>query len=92
MIFQCFETVAHILTEHILRLLATHHIVRECAPNIFTMNRISSLLDSGKPVAKLRQWESEGRSVPRFIFCPVTSLASCLNRLRIPYLFYVLKR
>jgi hypothetical protein len=50
-------------TAHVLRLLATHHIIRERAPNIFTMNRISSLLDSGKSTAQLRQWESEGRLV-----------------------------
>jgi hypothetical protein len=48
---------------HILRLLATHHIIRERSPNIFTMNRISSLLDSGKSVAQIRQWESEARLV-----------------------------
>ncbi|KAK0213641.1 hypothetical protein IW262DRAFT_1517270, partial [Armillaria fumosa] len=33
---------------HILRLLATHHILREVAPNVFASNRISSLVDSGK--------------------------------------------
>ncbi|KAK7052486.1 O-methyltransferase [Favolaschia claudopus] len=33
---------------HILRLLATHHILRETAPDVFAVNRISSLLDSGK--------------------------------------------
>src|SRR5438477_10152959 len=33
---------------HILRLLATHHITREVAPNVFANNRISSMLDTGK--------------------------------------------
>ncbi|PBK83977.1 hypothetical protein ARMGADRAFT_1018876 [Armillaria gallica] len=33
---------------HILRLLATHHILREVAPDVFANNRISSLVDSGK--------------------------------------------
>lgn len=33
---------------HILRLLATHHILREVVPDVFTNNRISSLVDTGK--------------------------------------------
>ena len=52
-----------LLSAHVLRLLATHHIIRERAPNIFTMNRISSLLDSGKSVAQLRDWENNSRLV-----------------------------
>ncbi|KAK0200006.1 hypothetical protein DFS33DRAFT_1388306 [Desarmillaria ectypa] len=45
---------------HILRLLATHHILREVAPDVFANNRISSLVDTGKstqeviPEAKFR--------------------------------------
>ncbi|EJD51549.1 O-methyltransferase [Auricularia subglabra TFB-10046 SS5] len=38
----------------ILRLLATRHIFREVAPDVFANNRISSLMDTGKPVAELR--------------------------------------
>ncbi|KAJ7796025.1 hypothetical protein B0H14DRAFT_2228526, partial [Mycena olivaceomarginata] len=38
---------------HILRLLATHHILREAAPDVFAANHISSLVDSGKPLCKL---------------------------------------
>ncbi|KAF7368821.1 O-methyltransferase [Mycena venus] len=38
---------------HILRLLATHHILREAAPDVFAANRISSLMDSGKPLRDL---------------------------------------
>ena len=38
---------------HILRLLATHHIFRELSPNVFTFNRISSLMDSGKTLEEL---------------------------------------
>ncbi|KAJ7348099.1 O-methyltransferase [Mycena albidolilacea] len=38
---------------HILRLLATHHILREAAPDVFAANRISSLIDSGKPLCEL---------------------------------------
>ncbi|KAF8218100.1 hypothetical protein K438DRAFT_2006988 [Mycena galopus ATCC 62051] len=38
---------------HILRLLATHHILREAAPDVFAANRISSLIDSGKPLRDL---------------------------------------
>ncbi|KAF7324950.1 Ich1 protein [Mycena kentingensis (nom. inval.)] len=39
---------------HILRLLATHHLLREVLPDVFASNRISSLIDSGKPLATLQ--------------------------------------
>ncbi|KAJ7196313.1 O-methyltransferase [Mycena haematopus] len=38
------------LLARILRLLATHHIFREVSTDVFANNRISSLLDKGKPV------------------------------------------
>ncbi|EJD40316.1 O-methyltransferase [Auricularia subglabra TFB-10046 SS5] len=38
----------------VLRLLATRHIFREIAPDVFCNNRLSSLLDTGKSVAELR--------------------------------------
>ncbi|KAF7377920.1 O-methyltransferase [Mycena sanguinolenta] len=52
---------------HVLRLLATHHILREAAPDVFAANRISSLIDSGKPLRDLlanpeRKYESIGDS------------------------------
>ncbi|KAI0041475.1 hypothetical protein FA95DRAFT_1548706 [Auriscalpium vulgare] len=34
---------------HNLRLLATHHILLEKTPDVFALNRVSALLDSGKP-------------------------------------------
>jgi len=43
---------------HILRLLSTHHILREVRPGVFTNNRISALLDSGKGSAELGVMES----------------------------------
>lgn len=45
---------------HILRLLATHHILREISPDVFTLNRISSMVDSGKSVAELKEWQDKG--------------------------------
>ncbi|KAE9393796.1 S-adenosyl-L-methionine-dependent methyltransferase [Gymnopus androsaceus JB14] len=33
----------------ILRFLSNHHIFREITPNVFASNRLSSVLDSGKP-------------------------------------------
>ena len=42
------------LIGHILRLLATNHWIRELKPDVFTNNRISSLLDSGKSVEQLK--------------------------------------
>ncbi|KAH0826054.1 hypothetical protein J3R83DRAFT_7341 [Lanmaoa asiatica] len=35
---------------HVLRLLSTHHIFRETAPDTFSLTRVASLLDSGKSV------------------------------------------
>ncbi|KAF8066927.1 O-methyltransferase [Lyophyllum atratum] len=46
---------------HILRLLATHHFIRERSPNVFAINRISSLIDSGKSFEELKRWERDGR-------------------------------
>jgi len=39
---------------HVLRLLATHHIIRECEPDIFALNRVSALLDSGRSFTECR--------------------------------------
>ncbi|CAK5276538.1 unnamed protein product [Mycena citricolor] len=52
---------------HILRLLATHHIVRETAPNVFATNRISSLIDTGKDLKDLlshpeRKYDGDGET------------------------------
>ncbi|KAG2367596.1 hypothetical protein BDR07DRAFT_1393039 [Suillus spraguei] len=38
---------------HPLRLLSTHHILRETAPDTFALTRVASLLDSGKSVADI---------------------------------------
>ncbi|KAF9559940.1 hypothetical protein CPC08DRAFT_665869, partial [Agrocybe pediades] len=45
---------------HILRLLATHHLLRELSPDVFTLNRISSSIDSGKMFADLEQYWKDG--------------------------------
>ncbi|KXN80702.1 Sterigmatocystin 8-O-methyltransferase [Leucoagaricus sp. SymC.cos] len=45
---------------HILRLLATHHIVRELSPDVFTLNRISSTIDTGKNLHDLHRWTADG--------------------------------
>ncbi|KIY72579.1 hypothetical protein CYLTODRAFT_449741 [Cylindrobasidium torrendii FP15055 ss-10] len=39
---------------HCLRLLATHHFLRELSPDVFTNNRISSKLDTGKAVVDIQ--------------------------------------
>ncbi|PIL29530.1 hypothetical protein GSI_08338 [Ganoderma sinense ZZ0214-1] len=46
-------TPAHL--SHILRLLATGHYLREVKPDVFTNNRPSSYIDSGKTVSQLRE-------------------------------------
>ncbi|KAF4566171.1 ich1-like protein [Pleurotus pulmonarius] len=38
---------------HVLRLLATHHILREAQPDVFALNRISSVVDTGKDASWL---------------------------------------
>uniref|UniRef100_A0A8H8CE44 O-methyltransferase C-terminal domain-containing protein n=1 Tax=Psilocybe cubensis TaxID=181762 RepID=A0A8H8CE44_PSICU len=45
---------------HVLRLLATHHILREISPDVFALNRISSMVDSGKSVEELRRFQENG--------------------------------
>ncbi|KAJ7872708.1 O-methyltransferase [Mycena leptocephala] len=39
----------------ILRLLANHHIFTEIQPDVFSSNRLSSVLDSGKSVVELQE-------------------------------------
>ncbi|KAF6752864.1 hypothetical protein DFP72DRAFT_442350 [Ephemerocybe angulata] len=46
---------------HILRLLATHHIFKEVSPDVFGLNRISSLIDSGKNVDQLVDYRNLGQ-------------------------------
>ena len=41
------------LLARILRLLATNHIFTEVSPDVFTNNRLSSVLDTGKSVEEL---------------------------------------
>ncbi|KAI0326179.1 S-adenosyl-L-methionine-dependent methyltransferase [Cubamyces sp. BRFM 1775] len=38
---------------HVLRLLASQHILREVQPNVFANNRLSSILDTGKSLESL---------------------------------------
>ncbi|KAI0260740.1 hypothetical protein BC834DRAFT_898972 [Gloeopeniophorella convolvens] len=57
---------------HILRLLATHHIIRERAPDIFTLNRVSALLDSGRSFTECRsapdkKYDAECGGVPALV-------------------------
>ena len=41
------------LPARILRLLATNYIFTEVSPDVFANNRLSSVLDTGKPVEEL---------------------------------------
>ncbi|KAJ3489203.1 hypothetical protein NLJ89_g11550 [Agrocybe chaxingu] len=59
---------------HILRLLATHHILREVSPDVFSLNRISSLVDSGKPFTELQGYQAEGR--PEFKYSETNGIAA----------------
>ena len=42
-----------LLPARILRLLATNYIFTEVSPDVFANNRLSSVLDTGKPVEEL---------------------------------------
>jgi hypothetical protein len=48
-----FKNILTRLAGHILRLLATHHIVREVKPDVFGINRISGFMDTGKDARAL---------------------------------------
>lgn len=37
-----------------MRLLASQHVFKEVAPDVFANNRLSSVLDTGKDLAALR--------------------------------------
>lgn len=50
--FTLFITVIS-LPARILRLLATNYIFTEVSPDVFANNRLSSVLDTGKPVEEL---------------------------------------
>lgn len=39
----------------ILRLLATHHVFKEVAPDVFANNRVSSTMDTGKSTKELKE-------------------------------------
>lgn len=43
-----------LLSGHVLRLLATFHWIREVTPDVFTNNRLSSYIDSGKSAEQLK--------------------------------------
>ncbi|KAJ8582554.1 hypothetical protein M405DRAFT_559413 [Rhizopogon salebrosus TDB-379] len=47
------QPVDFVRLAHSLRLLSTHHILRETAPDTFAITRVVSLLDSGKSVASV---------------------------------------
>jgi len=66
----------HHQSAHILRLLATHHILRELSPDVFTLNRISSLVDSGKSFSELQSFQVDGRYA---LFRVVLMLSSPFN-------------
>ncbi|KAF8891394.1 S-adenosyl-L-methionine-dependent methyltransferase [Infundibulicybe gibba] len=56
----------------LLRLLASEHIFREVSPDVFTNNRISSALDTGKPVSELF-------AKPDDKYAGTSSLAACVS-------------
>ncbi|EKM77727.1 hypothetical protein AGABI1DRAFT_11256, partial [Agaricus bisporus var. burnettii JB137-S8] len=44
---------------HTLRLLATHHIVKELSPDVFALNRISSTIDTGNSFQDIQRTEKK---------------------------------
>ncbi|KAG7448370.1 uncharacterized protein BT62DRAFT_1073955 [Guyanagaster necrorhizus] len=47
------SNVDHMKFSRIMRFLATHHIFKEISPDVYANNRLSSICDTGKPVAEL---------------------------------------
>ncbi|KAK0458974.1 O-methyltransferase-domain-containing protein [Desarmillaria tabescens] len=47
------NNVDHMKLSRIMRFLATHHIFKEISPDVYANNRLSSICDTGKPLAKL---------------------------------------
>ncbi|KAF8351901.1 S-adenosyl-L-methionine-dependent methyltransferase [Amanita rubescens] len=47
------QKLGHVSQARCLRMMATHHIYREVKPDVFTNNRVSSLLDTLKPSAEI---------------------------------------
>ncbi|KIY50250.1 S-adenosyl-L-methionine-dependent methyltransferase, partial [Fistulina hepatica ATCC 64428] len=45
---------------HVLRLLSTHHLLREVSPDTFALNRLSSLIDTGKSIEDLKASDAKG--------------------------------
>ncbi|KAJ7769225.1 hypothetical protein DFH07DRAFT_1007117 [Mycena maculata] len=57
---------------HVLRLLATHHVVREVVPDVFAVNRISSLIDTGRDLEELvadpsNKYAADGGAIAAFV-------------------------
>ena len=52
-----------VLLARILRLLATNYIFTEVTPDVFANNRLSSVLDTGKPVEELLARLALGRTI-----------------------------
>ncbi|CCM00235.1 uncharacterized protein FIBRA_02264 [Fibroporia radiculosa] len=49
-----YNGVNHLKLSRIIRLLATHHIFEEVAPDVYANNNISIALDTGKSLAELK--------------------------------------
>jgi hypothetical protein len=63
-------------TAHILRLLATHHILREVSPDVFANNRVSAHMDTGKDSKQLKQADKAGKCATPFI-CFLSTHPGC---------------
>jgi hypothetical protein len=66
--FRSVPFLISLSTAHILRLLSTHHILREVRPDVFANNRISALMDSGKDSEGLKVLGRSVVSPPFFSF------------------------
>jgi hypothetical protein len=62
----------------VLRLLATNHIFIEVSPDVFANNRLSTVLDTGKPVEELvSKWALFCMGFPDSV---LTDVVLALNR------------
>lgn len=55
--FSILLFIQNLIKARVLRLLATRHIFKEVAPNVFAHNRLSLPLDTGKDAASMAKME-----------------------------------
>lgn len=80
-----FNSIFFWILAHIFHLLSIHHILWEVRPDIFAINRISALLDSGKEVREVSIFFS---SFSFLLFLVLSLLCPCLIQALLSRVFF----